>query len=140
MSLKRAIMAIAVALLPAAAPGAGAWPGGERICELAPDAGPCDGICPRWFFNGETGTCEEFIWGCCGGNANNFETLEACEAACAKAGCPADVDGDGEVGMQDLLVVLKSWNESGGPADVNGDGVVGVEDLLALLASWGACT
>ena len=52
------------------------------VCSLPPDVGPCDGVCPRYFFNTDTGQCEEFIFGCCEGNANNFLTLEACETAC----------------------------------------------------------
>lgn len=52
------------------------------VCSLPPDVGPCDGVCPRYFFNTDTGQCEEFIFGCCEGNANNFPTLEACETAC----------------------------------------------------------
>lgn len=112
---------------------------GDRVCDLPPDAGPCDGICPRWFFNGQTGQCEEFIWGCCGGNANNFETLEACQAACGKEPCPADIDGDGAVAVGDLLALLAAWGDTGGPADINGDGQVDIADLLGLLGSWGPC-
>lgn len=52
------------------------------ICTLPQDPGPCDGACPRWFYDAETGHCEEFVYGCCGGNANNFVSQEACEAAC----------------------------------------------------------
>jgi len=59
------------------------------VCALPPDVGPCDGVCPRYFFNSETDQCEEFIFGCCEGNANNFPTLEACEAACASGAAGA---------------------------------------------------
>jgi hypothetical protein len=52
-------------------------------CLLPPDTGPCDGVCPRWYFDPETGACQEFVWGCCGGNANNFPTEESCAATCA---------------------------------------------------------
>jgi hypothetical protein len=52
------------------------------ICTLPADIGPCDGTCPRWYHNAATGQCEEFVWGCCGGNANRFGTLAECEAAC----------------------------------------------------------
>ncbi len=110
-----------------------------EICELPPDPGPCDGVCPRWFFNSESGRCEEFVWGCCDGNANNFESLEECQAACPGVSCPADVDGDGHVGIQDLLALLGSWGDPGGPADVNRDGLVDVLDLLAVLSGWGPC-
>ncbi len=52
------------------------------VCELPPETGPCDGAFPRWYHNAETGRCERFVWGGCGGNANNFETLAECERAC----------------------------------------------------------
>ncbi len=52
------------------------------ICAQPQDVGPCDGVCPRWWHNPETGDCELFSWGCCDGNDNNFETQEDCEAAC----------------------------------------------------------
>lgn len=59
------------------------------VCALPPDVGPCDAVCPRYFFNAETAQCEEFIFGCCEGNANNFLTLEACEAACVSGAAGA---------------------------------------------------
>ncbi len=105
-------------------------------CELPMDVGPCDGKCPRWFYNAETGKCEQFIWGCCGGNANNFETLEECDAACANP-CLGDVNFDGTVDVADLLIVLAAWGSPDG--DVTGDGTTNVADLLVLLSSWGPC-
>jgi hypothetical protein len=54
--------------------------------------------------------------------------------------CPWDLDGDGSVGVSDLLSLLASWGPCKGcPADFDGDGSVGVSDLLALLANWGSC-
>ncbi|MHC4651089.1 MAG: M14 family zinc carboxypeptidase [Planctomycetota bacterium] len=53
--------------------------------------------------------------------------------------CPADFDGDGEVGVTDFLLLLAAWGNAGGPEDLNGDGVVGVQDFLELLAAWGPC-
>jgi hypothetical protein len=44
--------------------------------------GNCDAAFQRWAFNPQTGRCERFLYGGCGGNANNFETAEACAAAC----------------------------------------------------------
>jgi hypothetical protein len=49
-------------------------------CFIEPEVGPCDGICPTYYYNQDTGTCEEFITGCCGVEA--FDTLEECEEAC----------------------------------------------------------
>ena len=107
------------------------------ICQLPPDPGPCDGICPRWFFNAETGQCEMFVWGCCEGNANNFETLKECQAACDDGACPADVTGDGDVTVADLIEVILQWGQPGGPADVNDDGIVDVGDLILVILEWG---
>ncbi len=57
----------------------------DGVCELPPDVGPCDAIVPRWFHDAGTGQCQTFTWGGCGGNANNFESREACEGACPPA-------------------------------------------------------
>ncbi len=54
--------------------------------------------------------------------------------------CPADLDGDGSVGVVDLLMLLGAWDtDPGGPPDFDGDGTVGVADLLVLLGLWGSC-
>jgi hypothetical protein len=51
-------------------------------CTLPADGGPCDGVCERWFFDFVDDRCETFIWGCCGGNSNNFLTEDLCAATC----------------------------------------------------------
>ncbi len=54
--------------------------------------------------------------------------------------CSADIDGDLNVGVPDLLALLAAWGPNAGhPADLDGDGVVAVPDLLTLLAAWGPC-
>ncbi|NNF43927.1 MAG: multicopper oxidase family protein [Phycisphaerales bacterium] len=55
--------------------------------------------------------------------------------------CPADLDGDRDVGFTDLLTVLASWGpcDVECPADIDGSGDVGFTDLLAVLAAWGPC-
>lgn len=50
---------------------------------------------------------------------------------------PGDVDGDGVVGVDDLLAIIAAWGPCSGCAeDVTGDGAVDVNDLLAALAAW----
>ncbi|MFM7134373.1 MAG: hypothetical protein ACKO0W_08670 [Planctomycetota bacterium] len=51
--------------------------------------------------------------------------------------CPADRDGDGIVGAQDLAALLAGWGSAAG--DITGDGTTNANDLAALLAGWGAC-
>ncbi len=54
--------------------------------------------------------------------------------------CPADLDGSGDVGVKDLLVLLGDWGPCKNcPADFDGSGDVGVKDLLVLLGAWGPC-
>ena len=54
----------------------------EDICRAPAVVGPCDAAFPRWYYDFNSQRCEEFVWGGCGGNGNNFETREACEATC----------------------------------------------------------
>lgn len=51
-------------------------------CKLPKDPGPCRAAIPRYWFNHQTGSCEVFLYGGCGGNDNNFETPSECEQAC----------------------------------------------------------
>jgi predicted outer membrane repeat protein len=55
--------------------------------------------------------------------------------------CPGDTNGDGVVGVLDLLAVIDQWGvcDDQCSADFNGDGTVGVTDLLVVLDAWGAC-
>ena len=56
-------------------------------------------------------------------------------------GRAADVNGDGVVDFEDLLIVLASWRacpvEGKCPADIDGNGVVDFGDLLLVLSEWG---
>ena len=49
-------------------------------CYIVPEVGPCDGICPTFYYNQSTNECEEFITGCCGVEA--FNTLQECQNIC----------------------------------------------------------
>ena len=51
--------------------------------------------------------------------------------------CPADINGDRDVGAQDLAILLGAWDTSA--VDLNGDGIAGAQDLAIMLGAWGAC-
>ncbi|MEE9212071.1 MAG: plastocyanin/azurin family copper-binding protein [Phycisphaeraceae bacterium] len=54
--------------------------------------------------------------------------------------CPADFNGDDQVGPFDLAILLGAWGPCPGcPTDLSGDGVVGPFDLATLLGAWGPC-
>lgn len=65
----------------------------EDVCSLPVEVGPCDAAIPRFYFNPETGICERFVYGGCGGNENNFATLQQCNDACSiqEGGCVSSV-------------------------------------------------
>ncbi|XP_032836407.1 BPTI/Kunitz domain-containing protein-like [Petromyzon marinus] len=54
----------------------------RAICTLDSETGPCEALIPRFFYNRYTQRCEEFYFGGCYGNANNFETHRECRIAC----------------------------------------------------------
>ena len=53
--------------------------------------------------------------------------------------CPADIDGDGAVGITDLLELLGTWESADCNADIDRDETVGILDFLAILGTWGSC-
>ncbi|VDN08782.1 unnamed protein product [Dibothriocephalus latus] len=58
--------------------------GRHDVCTLPLETGHCRAAFRRFGFDAGTGKCEEFIYGGCGGNGNNFETLEECQRMCEK--------------------------------------------------------
>ena len=57
--------------------------------------------------------------------------------------CPADFDGSGLIGVEDMLVVLGAYGCSGSDCagDFDGDGLVGSADIVLFLAQFGEfCT
>jgi len=71
---------------------------------------------------------------------------DPCDDALASL-CPEDLDGDGQVAVSDVLMVIGSWGQMGdgtfrpdgdcAPLP-NGDCYVDVSDVLGVVASWGA--
>ena len=51
---------------------------------------------------------------------------------------PADVNGDGVVNIQDLVLVASNFGQTGqNSADVNADGIVNIQDLVLVAAAFG---
>uniref|UniRef100_A0A8C3BZD2 BPTI/Kunitz inhibitor domain-containing protein n=1 Tax=Cairina moschata TaxID=8855 RepID=A0A8C3BZD2_CAIMO len=87
--------------LPTASPSPGkgrravAVPG---LCALDKDPGTaCADFSLRWYHRRDTGTCERFWYGGCGGNANRFGTQKDCVHTCVGTGRRGEgVGGRGE--------------------------------------------
>ncbi|XP_046582005.1 actinia tenebrosa protease inhibitors-like [Haliotis rubra] len=55
-----------------------------NVCNLTPEVGPCSARVRRFAFDPASQTCKKLIYGGCGGNANNFETIDACWKKCSR--------------------------------------------------------
>ncbi|XP_026316350.1 carboxypeptidase inhibitor SmCI-like [Hyposmocoma kahamanoa] len=53
-----------------------------KLCSLKAEPGPCTGDFKRYFWNNDEKECQEFSYGGCQGNENNFKTIKACNNAC----------------------------------------------------------
>lgn len=57
--------------------------------------------------------------------------------------CTGDLDGSGDVGVDDLLALIGAWGPCGDPSDcpedLDGSGEVDVDDLLTLIGAFGGC-
>ncbi len=59
--------------------------------------------------------------------------------------CEGDVNGDGQIGVSDILAVIGNWAPDGGECcpgcegDVDGNLVVDVSDVLYIVGNWGMC-
>jgi len=71
------------------------------------------------------------------GGWNEFQSGSGIVSLTLDDQTPGDLDGDGDVDVADLLLLIAAWNTDGSNGgDLNGDGQVDVADLLILLANW----
>jgi len=56
-----------------------------------------------------------------------------------EAGCKADVVADGYINTTDLLAVIGHLGQEYIEEDINNDGIVDIQDLLLVIDGWGAC-
>ena len=70
------------------------------------------------------------------GDWTMFVGIDADVTVVSKPQQPADVNNDGVVNIQDLVLVASRFGETGeNDADVNGDGVVDIRDLIKVAAA-----
>ncbi|PNI94822.1 LOW QUALITY PROTEIN: T0106202 isoform 2, partial [Pan troglodytes] len=54
----------------------------EEYCAAKAVTGPCRASFPRWYFDVERNSCNNFIYGGCRGNKNSYRSEEACMLRC----------------------------------------------------------
>jgi len=52
-------------------------------CHLEKETGNCRGLFYKWHYNKATESCQEFVYGGCGGNMNRFESEQLCMSNCS---------------------------------------------------------
>ncbi|XP_078093726.1 tissue factor pathway inhibitor 2-like [Mustelus asterias] len=58
--------------------------GSQDVCLLLKDPGPCRASSRRFYYNRYTQKCEQFIYGGCRGNENNFRSMQECKLHCRR--------------------------------------------------------
>ncbi|XP_005373386.1 PREDICTED: tissue factor pathway inhibitor [Chinchilla lanigera] len=58
------------------------------FCAMKAQDGPCKAMIKRFFYNIFTSQCEEFIYGGCLGNQNQFLSMQECKETCIKEFSP----------------------------------------------------
>lgn len=53
------------------------------MCMQPKEIGPCFDYVEKFYFNTQTGKCENFFFGGCNPNENNFDTLSECQFTCS---------------------------------------------------------
>jgi hypothetical protein len=105
------------------------------------------------YYNGEHLVTKSWTAGVADGGALNIAALDLYGAESASDvyydeitlgeysdPCPADINDDGLVNVDDLFALLNAWGSCDGcPEDINDDGFVNVDDLFELLNNWGPC-
>ncbi len=70
-------------------------------------------------------------------SATTMNSAELEFVAIGSSHAPGDVDGDGVVGVTDLLAIIAVWGPCEGCVeDLNNDGVVNVTDVLEVIGNW----
>ncbi|KAM8716288.1 hypothetical protein ACLKA7_003212 [Drosophila subpalustris] len=58
-------------------------------CHQPKETGRCFALFYRYAYNLDSQACEEFVYGGCAGNSNNFDTKEQCEQICLGKSAPS---------------------------------------------------
>ena len=98
-------------------------------CDLTPDEGECDGAFQVFYFDQITLSCQETIWGGCGGIVP-FTTFEDCESSCNVFNINNNINSDKEIIFRFDVLGKKSNVNSKYIIEVFDDGTVDKKIIL----------
>lgn len=90
----RALLALLASLLLYGAVEADGERGVHDSCLVSKVVGRCRASFPRWWYNVTEGACQQFVYGGCGRNGNNYVTKEECVKNCAGVTAPRSQDAE----------------------------------------------
>ncbi|MDP7006548.1 MAG: hypothetical protein QF718_10115 [Phycisphaerales bacterium] len=112
----------------------GTFQGDATLCSDVTCPQPLGACCgPDWCLDLTESNCSA-VAGTWEGASTECSDLDVCVS-----NCPEDLDGDGQINVNDLLSVVGDWGMTDSDADLDGNGTVDTPDLLAVIASWGPC-
>ena len=87
------------------------------------------------------GECEQGFQNTCGGLFQGQGTSCDLLGTCYDEDCPGDFTGDGSADSDDVLELLNAWGQAcyACAGDGSGQSQVGVADLMVVLRNWGVC-
>jgi len=113
--------------------------GGDLTYLMDEEIGPTvDGYAPAHVYR-YTSACGNFAMGTYDPDDPNAVDTPGSENPACPNPCPPDLDGDGMVGVADILALIAGWGGNDLTHDLDDDGSVGVSDLLIIIAAWGPC-
>ena len=113
--------------------------GGDLTYLMDEEIGPTvDGYAPAHVYR-YTSACGNFAMGTYDPDDPNAVDTPGSENPACPNPCPPDLDGDGMVGVADILALIAGWGGNDPTHDLDDDGSVGVSDLLIIIAAWGPC-
>ena len=77
------------------------------------------------------------LWNDLNAAGSGYTHIAVVELAPTTNPCPADLNGDGDVGSPDVAMLLNGWATA--QTDITGDGTTDAQDVAALLSAWGPC-
>ncbi|XP_021556452.1 kunitz-type protease inhibitor 2 isoform X3 [Neomonachus schauinslandi] len=89
-----ALLALLASLLLFRAEAAEGERGVHDFCRVPKTEGRCHASSPRWWYNVTDGSCQQFVYGGCEGNKNNYMTKEECLEKCAGVTVSRKQDSD----------------------------------------------
>ncbi|KAF0876502.1 SPIT2 inhibitor, partial [Crocuta crocuta] len=78
----------------------------EEYCTAKAVTGPCRASFPRWYFDVEKNSCDNFIYGGCRGNKNSYLSEEECMQRCSACGPQAFLSSPAVVLVGLFVMVL----------------------------------